>query len=152
MPISQTLRKALDSEESGELDAIIQDRDPSDLEELRRLVSTDPDTDPTDRTKAIYALGRWEDEPSVPRIANVLSKLDEVGTITAVDSLGRIGTPEAINAVTALADDDSPHVRKFVAEALGKSSQPEAQQKLIEMEANDPAEFVRDKARGFIES
>ena len=115
MAISQRLRKALDSEESGELDAIVQERNPSDLEELRRLVSTDPDIDPSDRTKAIYALGRWED------------------------------------AAAGLAEHDSPHVRKFVAEALGNSSQPEAQQKLIEMEANDPAEFVRDRARRYIE-
>lgn len=151
MAISQRLRKALDSEESGELDAIVQERNPSDLEELRRLVSTDPDIDPSDRTKAIYALGRWEDEPSVSRIVNVRSELDEVGTITAVDALGRMGTPEAIDAAAGLAEHDSPHVRKFVAEALGNSSQPEAQQKLIEMEANDPAEFVRDRARRYIE-
>jgi HEAT repeat protein len=151
MAISQRLRKALDSEESGELDAIVQERDPSDLEELRRLVSTDPNIDSSDRTKAIYALGRWDDEPSVSRIVNVLPELDEVGTITAVDSLGRIGTTEAINAVTALADDDSPHVRKFVVEALAKSSSPEAQQKLVDMEANDPAEFVRGRARRLIE-
>jgi HEAT repeat protein len=151
MAMSQKVRSALSAFESGELDAIVQERDPSDLEELRHLVSTDPDIHPSYRTKAIYALGRWQDEPSASRIVNVLPELDEVGTITAVDALGRIGTPEAIDAAVGLAEHESPHVRKFVAEALGDSSQPEAQQKLIEMESNDPAEFVRDSARTFIE-
>jgi HEAT repeat protein len=149
--VSQKLREALDAIESGELDALILEGDPSDLEELRSLISTDPTINPNDRTKAIYAVGRWGDTASAPRITTVLPELDEIGTITAVDTLGRLGTPEAISAVAELAQHESPHVRKFVVEALGKSSSPEAQEKLIDIEARDPAKFVRDRAQKFIE-
>jgi HEAT repeat protein len=104
LAMSQRLREALDAIESGELDAIVQEGNPSDVEELRSLVSTEPAINPIDRRKAIYALGRVGDEASVPRIVNVLPTLDERGTITAADALGRLGTPEAIRAVAELAE------------------------------------------------
>jgi HEAT repeat protein len=146
-PISQRLQEALDAEESGELDAIIREHKQSDLDELRQLVSPDPSIDPMHRTRAIYALGRWGDQESVPRMISVLPHLDEIGAIAAVDALGRLETSEAMEAVTGLTEHNSPHVRKFVVKALGRSSRPEARNKLSEIQANDPAEFVRNLAR-----
>ena len=145
--VSPKLRTALNSEETGELDSIIQERSPSDLDELRQLVSTDPEVDPMHRRRAIYALGRWRDQASVPQIINILPSLDEKETITAVDALGRLGTPEATGAARSLAEHESPQVRKFVVKALGRSADPEAQDTLAAIAANDPADFVRSSAR-----
>jgi HEAT repeat protein len=145
-PQADALERALEAEESGELDAIVRAREPEALAGLRALVR-DPAVDPGRRAKAIYALGRWRDEDSVDAIISLLPTLDERGRIAAVEALGRIGGPKALGAVIDQAESESPQVRKFVVRALARFRQPEAQERLREMEANDGAEFVRQAAR-----
>lgn len=145
-PPPGALERALDAEESGELDAIVRARHPDVLEGLRALVS-DPAVDHGWRTKAIYALGRWSDEGSVDAIVGLLPDLDARGRIAAVEALGRIGDPRGLGAVIDQAGSESPQVRKFVARALGRFRQAEAQEKLRDIEANDRTEFVRQVAR-----
>ena len=87
-----------------------------------------------------------EVEPGMNLVISVLPHLDKGETVTAVDALG---PPEAIEEVTRLAEHESSRGRKFAVEALGKSSSPETQQKLAELSAEDPAEFVRNRARKF---
>jgi HEAT repeat protein len=69
-----------------------------------------------------------------------------MGRVTAVDALGRLGTPEVVGAIIARAEDPSPTVRKFVARALGKMNVSESLAKLSDMERKDPETFIREVA------
>ena len=148
--ISKELLRALESDDSGELDQVIKERKEEDFEALQSLLSLDPSVNPEHRRKALYALGRWGDPAPVSAINNLLPQLDEAERITAVDALGRLGTPEALAGVLACVADPSPHVRKFATHALGRIDTPEAQAKLKEIEANDSADFVRDVASKYL--
>lgn len=57
--MSEELLEALEEDESGDLDAIIEHRRPEDFDALRSLLTLDPTVEPSHRAKAIYALGRW---------------------------------------------------------------------------------------------
>ena len=141
--ISEELLRALESDDSVELDQVIREGKQEHFEALQSLLSMDPAVNPEHRRKALYALGRWGDSTSVSIINSLLSQLDEGERITAVDALGRLGTPEALSGVLNHVTDSSPHVRKFAVRALGRIDTPEAQAKLKEIEANETVDYVR---------
>lgn len=144
--IPERIALALEADDSMELERVIDEAAEKDIAVLRAVV-TDSAAPTTHRTRAMFALGRWGDERSAQVIVRTLPELDERGMIAAVDALGRLGTPEALNAVVAQAGHESPHVRKFVVEALARSSDPAAQAKLDDMASSDEVEFVRSLAR-----
>ena len=150
--VTEELRRALESDDSVELDQIIKDGKQQDFEALQRLLSMDPSVKPEHRRKALYALGRWGDPSQVGAINSLLPQLDEGERITAVDALGRLGTPEALDGVLGCVNDSSPYVRKFATRALGRIDTPEAQAKLKEIAANDSEDYVRAVASRYLKS
>jgi HEAT repeat protein len=144
--IPDELRRALEADESGDLEQIIQERRQEHFDALLSLLSTDASVNPQHRTRALFALGRWGNPNVVSAIQRILPDLDEIGRATAVDALGRLGTPEALSAIIERAEDPSQNVRKFVARALGRINMPEARAKLTDMERGDPEGFVREAA------
>jgi HEAT repeat protein len=83
----------------------------------------------------------------VPVIIERLADFDERLRITAVDALGRLGTPEAAGAVLDRAGDPSPDVRRFAAVALARIGGAAARDRLARTAEDDPADFVRRRAR-----
>ena len=144
--MSDELKRALEAFEIGALDAIIEKKRPEDFRALRRLLSPAADVKPEDRQRAIYALGRWSDPSVVPDVAALLPSLRESHRITAIEALGRLGTKEAREAVEPFATDPSPHVRKFVVEALGRMSGSAAEAALRKIAQRDAEGWVRDLA------
>jgi HEAT repeat protein len=149
--ISKKLLATLESACATDLEQVIEDRKQEDFEALQSLLSLDSSVKPEHRTKALYALGRWGDPTPVPEIRNILPYIDEIGRISAIDALGRLGTEEALTGVLEYVNDPSPHVRKFVAHALGRMNTPEAWAKLKEIETTDPLDFVREQASKILE-
>jgi HEAT repeat protein len=144
-PMQVELLRALEAEESGELDALVRSGNAAVLEALRAMVA-ETDVDRESRIRAIYALGRWRDQEAVDKIVAALPELDLQGRIAAVEALGLIGHPTGLPAVIAEAGSESPMLRKFAARALGRFDQSEARERLHAMEANDDADFVRRTA------
>ncbi|HEU4456567.1 MAG TPA: HEAT repeat domain-containing protein [Longimicrobium sp.] len=144
--ISPELRDALKAFEIGLLDQVVARRRPEDFAALRRLLAEDGEVSPNDRQRAMYALGKWDDPSVVPEIVARLPELKESHRITAIEALGRLGTGQARAAVEAHADDPSPHVRKFVVEALSRIGDPAAEETLRRMAREDGQEWVRNLA------
>lgn len=140
------LRDALKAFEIGALDKIIARGSQEDFDALRRLVSGDPDVDPNDRQRAIYALGRWGDPRVVPEIVELLPTLKESHCITAIEALGRLSGDEARTAVMPYAQHRSPHVRKFVVEALSRIDDDESRDAIRTIATSDPSPWLRDLA------
>ena len=143
----EELRQALEADESGDLDVIIQQRRPEDFEALRRLLSGDAAAEPL-RTWAIYALGRWGDPAVAGAIRDLLPRLGHDERITAIDALGRLGSREAVDGILGYAHDESLPVRKFVARALARINTPQARAGLSELERTDASDYIRSLAAG----
>jgi HEAT repeat protein len=144
--LTYELRSALQSECAHDLEFVLKRRSPEDLRALQNLLSLAPAVKPEQLSTVIALLGRWGDPSSVAAIRDILPKLDESGRITAIDALGRLGTEEALEGVLAYVDDPSPHVRKFVAYALGRSETQRAREALRRIAEMDESEFVRKAA------
>jgi len=144
--VSDDLRRALEADDPVDLEQIIQGKRREHFDVLMSLVSAGSDVSMQYRTRALFALGRWGDPSAVDAIQQVLTDLDELGRVTAVDALGRLGTRQALAAILEMAGDFSPNVRKSVARALGRINQPEARDKLSDIEKGDPVGFVREVA------
>lgn len=144
--LSPELKDALKAFEIGALDRIIEAKRKEDFDALRRLVSKDVDVNANDRQRAIYALGRWGDPSVVPEIVSLLSTLKESHCMTAIEALGRLGTNPARVAIESYASDPSPHVRKFVVEALNRLGDPAADATLLKIVQDDREAWVRDLA------
>ena len=141
--ITEKLRRAFESDDACDLGRVIKSGKQEDFEALQALLSLEPSVNPEYRKKAIYALGRWGDPAPVAAISSLLPHLDEAGRISAIDALGRLGTKKAVEGVLDYATDPSPHIRKFVARALGRINTSEARAKLKEIEAKDEVDYVR---------
>ena len=138
------IKDALRAFENGALDRIIRRKRPEDLAALRGLITEA--ADPNYRQRAIYAVGRWGDTSAVPDLVRVLPVLKESHTYTALEALGRLGTPEARAAVESYADHPSPQVRKFVVEALTRIADPAADATIEKMARGDSEGWVRELA------
>ena len=144
--MSKELLDALEFDESGDLDQIIQVGRQEDFEALQRLLSLDASVKPEHRAKALYALGRWGNPAAVDTILSLLPHLAQMERIGAIDALGRLSTQEALEGILKYANDESFHVRKFVTRALCRINTPEAQAKLREIEHSDSADYIRSLA------
>jgi HEAT repeat protein len=139
---------ALRAEESGMLDAIVAARRPEDLEALRAIARNEgAEFDDRDQRKALYALGRWGDAALAEDVVEVLPRLGPSSRIAAIDALGWLGDAEAVPIVAAYSDDESPQVRKFVVQALGRIGTPDARNELRRIRGDDAAEaWLREMA------
>ena len=81
-----------------------------------------------------------------PAIRALAPSLDERQRINAVDALGRLGGPDAEDAVLELTRDESPDVRRFAAYALSRLGTETTRIQLGEMARNDPEPSVRAAA------
>jgi len=149
--LSARMQRALDSECADDLNEIILAKRKPDFDALRRQVATEAGVDPIHRTRAIYALGRWGNDVVVDDILRVLPELDESGLLTAIDSLGRLGSQKALQGILVYADGPSPHVRKFVIHALGRFEVQDAKAKLREINEKDPDQQLRTLALKYID-
>jgi HEAT repeat protein len=143
--MSPQLELAMQSSCATGVEEVIEARHPEDLAILRGLL-TDGDAPASARQSAIHILGRWGDAESAPAIRALLPNLDERQRINAVDALGRIGGPDAEDAVLELSGDESPDVRRFAAYALSRLSTETARIQLGEMARNDSEPSVRAAA------
>jgi HEAT repeat protein len=141
--LSEELELALQADDSGRLQEIIEKGKQEDFGALQSLLTTSEAVNPAYRRKALWALGRWDNPEVVPRIREIMPQLPEVERIAAVDALGRIGTPEALAGVIAAADDESLDVQRFVVRALGRINTGPATEKLREIEARTSDEDMR---------
>ena len=148
--VTETLTRALESECARDMCEVIAKRASSDFAQLREVVANDK-APAQERIKAIYALGRWGDTKAVADIAKAMPKLDELGTITAIDALGRLGSPAALKAVLRHTKAPSPELRKFVIRALGRFTGAEAQRTLQEMHKAEQVPHLRNLALKYVE-
>jgi HEAT repeat protein len=140
------LHIALEADDAEPLDQLIRSGRPEIFATLRELATTFQVVNPMYRTRALYALGRLADQEVVPEIVDVLPRLDEPGRIAAIDALGRLQAAEGFDAIRSYADDPSPHVRKFVVEALARFQTPASTGTLRAMSESDPIDWVRTRA------
>lgn len=143
--LSEDLRIALDADDAQELGRIIRRQRQTDFDALVDLLS-DPGASTEYRMKAFTALGRWGNRGVIPTIRQALPQLEYRERIAAIDALGRLGTGEAEEAVSAYADDDSPQVRKFVVLALERIDSTAAREKLRGMARLDSDAWIRSFA------
>ena len=139
--MAETLDKALNSDCGHSLDSVLEAHREEDF--VRLLDIVERPTTAEDRLKALHLLALWGDRRAVGPIRRVLPGLDDIARARAVDALGRLGGPEALEAVLAHVNDPSPHVRKFVVYGLGRSGDARTNTVLKSMATNDPEEFVR---------
>lgn len=146
--IGEELEMALESDDAGEMEMIIERGDPEDFETLQELVR-DEETSKMYRRRAMSALGKWPDheDEATDAIQSVLPRLNEIERITAMAALGRIGTPEARETVVEFRDDDAPDVRRQVVAALARIEDDTARDVIREMAEEDETDYVRELAR-----
>jgi HEAT repeat protein len=113
---------------------------------LRGLLAPDADVSPDDRQRAIYALGRWGEPSVVPQVVALLPTLKETHCLTAIEALGRLGTSPARVAIESYSHHESPHVRKFVVEALNRIGDSAADAILRKIASDDREPWVRELA------
>lgn len=116
------LLRALEADESGDLDAIIAQRRPEDFEVLRSLLTLDPAVKRSHRAKAIYALGgscRRRGDTGPPSGSGR-------GRPHHGDRRPRsAGHRRRLGGILAYANDASVPVRKFVVRALARIDTPQ---------------------------
>jgi HEAT repeat protein len=140
--ISPNVDAVLRSECAHSMEELIANKNKQDFDDLIALV--DSDSMPSeDKAKALYALGRWGDKAAVPVIAKTLPTLSEVARVSAVDALSRLESKQSLETIMALSNDESPYVRKFVAQSLVKLKKAEAAKLLKSMKAKEKVDFVR---------
>lgn len=150
--LSEELELALEADDRARLEQVIEAAEPDDYRTLRELVR-DPGTPEMHRRRALYAIGKWpdRDEDAVTEIAAVLPDLGELERITAISTLGRIGSPEAKEVLLEYRDDDAPDVRRQVASSLARYPDDRTIEALHLMAEDDESEAVRAKAERVIE-
>ena len=148
--IREQLEKALNSDDLGPLETIVEQGNPDDFETLRELVR-DEETSETYRRRAMSALGKWPDREAeaAEAIESVLPRLTELERITAVSALGRIGTPAARDILLQFRSD-APDVRRQAVNALARIRDETAMDAIREIAEEDDSEMVRAKAQDML--
>jgi HEAT repeat protein len=139
--VPETLNEALNSDCGHSLDDVVKARREEDF--IRLLDVVEQPATPEHRLKGLHLLALWGDRRAVAAIRRVLPGLDEIARARAVDALGRLGGPDALEVLLAHTSDPSPHVRKFVVHGLKRSDDGRARAALNTMASRDPADFVR---------
>jgi HEAT repeat protein len=102
------------------------------------------------------ALGDLAGGVAVPGLAQLAAAASAEARLVAVDALGKIGGPHAVEALMAAAGDVNETVRAEVARALGQLALADMQgdaletadvdMLLVDVSAGDPSEYVREVA------
>ena len=139
--LSPALRASLESDCGHSLESILADHRTEDYQALMEILVQPPKQEY--RLKVIHLLGRWGEQDAVSTIEDILPTLSELERSRAIDTLGRLGGPQAEAAVLKHVDDASPQVRKFVVYALKRLNSPNSREVLQRITHNDSADFVR---------
>ena len=98
------------------------------------LAATDRDTVDANR-KIAAALGALRAKEAVPKLVEMLASPDAFTQVAAVDALGEIGDPAAVDRIVALAADERtpPFTVKKALLALGRIGDPRASPTVLRM-------------------
>ena len=141
--LPERIQKAFDSDDPCELNSIIQEKRQEDFISIRSLIDPQTNVDTDLRGKALYAVGRWGDSSCVKDIVSLLPKLDENTLISAIDALGRLGTDEALDAVTSYSKHESLQVRKFVVRAAERFPGEGARRAIERIGSDDESDVIK---------
>lgn len=120
------------------------------LRECLAMTLEEPSHHPRRAGVAATTLGHLEDIGSVTLLVRALDCPDEEVAVAAMGALGRIGSPEAIPALTGHLFDHSETLRLEATRALGAVGSSVAGDALLEvLESNDPA-VARDAAHALV--
>ncbi len=98
------------------------------------------------RTDAAVALGRLSDRRATPVLIEILADPKEQDDrLPAVEALGIIGDPRAVESLTRCGQEDNPRIRAAAAKALGRMGDPRAVPPLLEL-LRDKEPLVRLEA------
>lgn len=107
---------------------------------VRRLLRSGADQDDHDAAvDAIAAMG----DAAVPHLSRALADPDEDVRVVAIEALGRLRSPSAVDGLLAALADPSPTVRLSAVEALGTTGDRRATQPLMTQFAKDDNPQVR---------
>ena len=145
---TEELEDAIEAEESGLLEVIAERADPDDRRILEAVVR-DESSDERYRVRALYALGNWTEQQDeiVETIESAYSDLSERERFTAIDALGRLGTPEARRAIIDHRDAESPDIRRQVVNALSRIGDEASREELSALLEEEEVDFVRESAQ-----
>ncbi|MEU9717399.1 HEAT repeat domain-containing protein [Streptomyces sp. NPDC047976] len=122
--------------------------EPADLDLLARAAQ---DSDEGIRIAVVGTLGSHGTEPAaVDLLLHLLDDPSPQVRVSALSALGFLQQPRTLRKIRLLASDDSPHVRAWVAIALGRFPVPEpadrATSTVLDRLAADTDPYVRDQA------
>jgi HEAT repeat protein len=142
---SAELTNMLESECAHSMEPMMKAKNRQDFADLMSILSENENKlPPQAKARALFALGRWGDNKAVAEISKVLTTLDEVGRLSAVDALGRLNSAPALDSILTISKDPSPHVRKVALKALSRFDKPKAQKGMQSMLAEEKEKFVKD--------
>jgi HEAT repeat protein len=147
--MSSNLAEALQSDCARSFETVLSERNPDDFEALISIAA-DKTSSPAQRSTAIFLLGAWGDIKAVDTITSALPGLPDAEKVSALDALGRLGSPAALKAVREFTTAESPNVRKFAVHALARIGSPEALEALAEIQKREPVEYVRKAAERYL--
>jgi HEAT repeat protein len=107
---------------------------------------------PSIKTHATIALGNFNDDPYV--VESLIKALDDHEKMTreaGLQSLGKIGNPEAVPYIIKSLDETSFAVKLSAIEALEAIGDPQAIAPLQKVAANDPDVVIRESAQEAID-
>ena len=110
--------------------------DPTAVDELRQLATSDSVRDKTAIVKALREAGA----ANAAAIAALLGDASPMTRAAAAESLGELGDKSAIASIQKLLGDNDPFVRSTAAVALAKLGDPSANDLVMSMMSNDAAE------------
>ena len=125
-------------------------------------VLVDEMDDPTTRAFAANALGKMNSQNSVPKLREVLDKINETKNkfelkrlstlkLYCIGALIALGDTEILKELISYAKDDDPNIRIRAIRQLAEVANPEAME-LIEYKAQrDPSKKVQDVAKKILE-
>ena len=151
LDVSQEVRRYLSSDCAHSIEPALEALDDRDAAVLARAIRDPGAEDERTIVRAVALLGRAGREELVDALGDPASMRSDALRLAAADALGRLGTPRALPAITALLQAQNPQVRKFAVRSLAKSSDPDVQDRLRRVAREDRTPFVRRKAERMLD-
>ena len=115
-------------------------------EAIAPIIPICKDADPTTRGAAVIALGKIGGDKSLPTMIDVVGT-EESGILrtTAIQALGAVGGPDAVECLAALVEDTTrdQYDRREATQALGSIGGDDVIARLRSYAAEDDDEYVR---------
>ena len=131
----------------------IRDRkDSSDLNVLKKIIASHQEFDANRVVRAIYLLGEWGEKSIAKDISKLIPHVGEIGRVTILDVLTKIGDESVFDEIKECLKDKSPQVRKFAIYALGALNSHESVHYLQEVGKKDSLDFIRGLANEYLKN